>query len=104
MSEKLLYDYFLDIENNTWTPWRVLIPNYIHDRNKRFSDILVPTINTLRTTWFVQMMNERDRPALLVGETGTSKTAIINEFLRNLSADKYVSFKQSRIILINSFV
>lgn len=92
MTEKLLYDYFLDLEKNIWIPWRALVPNYVHDREKNFSDILVPTIDTLRTTWFVNMMNERDRPALLVGETGTSKTAIIQEFLRNLSIEKYVSF------------
>ncbi|CAK9806047.1 Dynein axonemal heavy chain 10 [Anthophora plagiata] len=89
VSEKLLYDYFLDIEKNIWTPWKSLVPAYIHDRQKNFSEILVPTVDTLRTIWFVKMMNERDRPALLVGETGTSKTAIILEFLRNLSSEKY---------------
>ena len=93
MTEKLLYDYFLDLEKNIWLPWKVLVSDYVHDREKNFSDILVPTLDTLRTTWFVQMMNERNRPVLLVGETGTSKTAIIHEFLRNLSTDKYVRFR-----------
>ncbi|KAF3425259.1 hypothetical protein E2986_13407 [Frieseomelitta varia] len=89
VTEKLLYDYFLDLEKNIWLPWKVLVSDYVHDREKNFSDILVPTLDTLRTTWFVQMMNERNRPVLLVGETGTSKTAIIHEFLRNLSTEKY---------------
>ncbi|KZC13452.1 Dynein heavy chain 10, axonemal [Dufourea novaeangliae] len=86
---KMLYDYHLDIEQNVWIPWAYLVPRYIHDRQKNFSDILVPTVDTLRTTWFVMTMNKLDRPALLVGETGTSKTAIIQEFLRNLSSEKY---------------
>ncbi|XP_026670097.1 dynein heavy chain 10, axonemal [Ceratina calcarata] len=89
VTDKLLYDYFLDLEKNIWVPWRLVIPAYVHDREKRFSEILVPTIDTLRTTWFIEMMNGRNRPALLVGETGTSKTAIIHEFLRNLSSEKY---------------
>ncbi|CAL7939586.1 unnamed protein product [Xylocopa violacea] len=89
VTHKLLYDYVLDLEKNSWVPWKDLVPKYVHDRQKSFSEILVPTIDTLRTTWFIEMMNDRDRPALLVGETGTSKTAIIQEFLRNLSSEKY---------------
>lgn len=85
-----LYDYLLDVKKKIWVPWKVLVPKYIHDRKKHFSDILVPTVDTLRTTWFINLMNELKRPVLLVGETGTSKTAIILEFLRNLNKDKFV--------------
>ncbi|KAG7199558.1 hypothetical protein KM043_014169 [Ampulex compressa] len=86
---KTLYDYVLDVKKQIWVPWNSLVPAYVHDRRKSFSDILVPTIDTLRTMWFVNMMNELQRPVLLVGETGTSKTAIILEFLRNLSPESY---------------
>lgn len=86
-----LFDYLLDIENRIWKPWKWLVPDYIHDRQKNFSEILVPTIDTLRTTWFVKIMNNLNRPVVLVGDTGTSKTAIIQEFLRGLDGDKFVS-------------
>lgn len=56
----------------------------------RFSEILVPTIDTVRTTWLLKLMKGEDRPVLLVGETGTSKTATIQAFNRNLDAEKYV--------------
>lgn len=75
--------------------WKWLVPLYHHDRQKSFLDILVQTIDTLRTTWFVNLMSCQQRPVLLVGETGTSKTAIIHEFLRNLNPEKYVS-KETR--------
>ena len=87
---RLLYEYLLDIPNQVWVPWKWLVPAYIHDRNKHFSDILVPTIDTLRTTWFVNLMNDLKRPVVLVGETGTSKTAIIQDFLRGLNPEKFV--------------
>ena len=86
-----IYDYVLDIKEKIWKAWKWLVPMYVHDRQKNFSDILVQTIDTLRTTWFVNLMNNLQRPVLLVGETGTSKTAIIHEFLRNLNPEKYVS-------------
>ncbi|KYQ51703.1 Dynein heavy chain 10, axonemal [Trachymyrmex zeteki] len=84
-----IYDYILDIKRKVWMAWKWLVPIYVHDREKNFSDILVQTIDTLRTTWFVNLMNNLQRPVLLVGETGTSKTAIIHDFLRNLNPEKY---------------
>lgn len=98
MTEKTLYDYYLDLNKNIWIPWRYLVPEYVHDRERHFSEILVPTVDTSRTMWFVQTMSDLDRPALLVGETGTSKTAIINEFLRNLSTEKYVSICRKNVL------
>ncbi|XP_011310250.1 dynein heavy chain 10, axonemal [Fopius arisanus] len=82
-----LYDYVLDVTERVWRPWKELIPRYIHDRTKNFSEILIPTIDTLRTTWFIKLMNHLKRPVLLVGETGTSKTAVIHEFLRSLDSE-----------------
>ncbi|XP_020287480.1 dynein heavy chain 10, axonemal isoform X2 [Pseudomyrmex gracilis] len=84
-----LYDYVLDVKKQVWIAWKWLVPAYVHDRQKIFSDVLVQTVDTLRTTWFVNLMSELQKPVLLVGEVGTSKTAIVHEFLRNLSSDKY---------------
>ncbi|XP_050455387.1 dynein axonemal heavy chain 10 [Cataglyphis hispanica] len=84
-----MYDYVLDVKKKVWMAWKWLVPTYIHDRQKTFSDILVQTIDTLRTTWLVNLMSILQKPVLLVGETGTSKTAIIHEFLRNLPPEKY---------------
>lgn len=85
-----LYDYFLDLKARQWVAWEWLVPEYIHDRSKRFSEILVPTVDTVRTTYSLQLMNEIKRPIILVGETGTSKTAIIQDFLRQLNTDVYI--------------
>ncbi|GAB1860436.1 Dynein heavy chain 10, axonemal [Camponotus japonicus] len=84
-----MYDYILDVKRKVWMAWKWLVPTYLHDSQKFFTDILVQTIDTLRTMWFVDLMSNLQRPVLLVGETGTSKTAIIHEFLRNLQPDKY---------------
>lgn len=62
------------------------------------SDILVGTMDTMRVTWFIELMNSRDKPVLLVGDTGTAKTAIIQEYLRNLDPESYVrAIKQTTI-------
>ena len=44
----LLFDHFFQFELDQWIPWDNLIPNYEHDRSKRFSEIFVPTVDTIR--------------------------------------------------------
>lgn len=83
----LLYDYCFDVKTQTWIAWKWLVPEYIHDKEKRFSEILVPTVDTVRVTNLLYVMNKIGRPMILIGETGTSKTAIIQNFLRDLNPD-----------------
>ncbi|KAF7265371.1 hypothetical protein GWI33_021219 [Rhynchophorus ferrugineus] len=86
----LLYDYFLDVKEKVWVAWEWLVPGYVHKRELRFSQILVPTVDTVRVTYILELMNKIKRPIVLVGETGTSKTAIIQDFLRNLDPDIFI--------------
>ncbi|KAJ0174233.1 hypothetical protein K1T71_010379 [Dendrolimus kikuchii] len=85
-----LYDYCLELTTKTWEAWEWLVPTYEHDRRMKFPSILVPTVDTLRLTWLIKIMESVERPVLLVGDTGTSKTAIITNYLRGLPADKYI--------------
>jgi hypothetical protein len=38
--------------------WQWAVPEYIHDHEKRFSEILVPTVETVKTTWLLKLFNE----------------------------------------------
>lgn len=82
-----LFEYFLDIDLKVWKPWKSLVPAYIHDPAKKYNEILVPTIDTIRTDWLLNLMYALKRPTLLVGESGTSKTATTQNFLRKLNID-----------------
>lgn len=53
-----LYEYFFDTQRREWIAWEWIIPQYVHDVNVKFSDILVPTVDTLRTEWFLHLMNQ----------------------------------------------
>ena len=88
-----LYEYFYDGEANKWVSWNDKIPKYVHRPEKKFNEILVPTIDTVRTTWLLRMQVHIKRPVLLVGETGTSKTATTSNFLRDLDRESHVSLQ-----------
>ncbi|XP_072207474.1 dynein axonemal heavy chain 10 [Excalfactoria chinensis] len=82
-----LYDFHFDGIQKKWVPWLKLVPEYIHNPQKKFLDILVPTVDTTRTTWLLEQMVKVKRPVVLVGESGTSKTATTQNFLNSLNED-----------------
>ena len=92
-AQPTLYEYYFDSEKSKWIPWVNIVPAYVHDPEVKFNEILVPTVDTVRSTWLIELMVKIHRPVVLVGETGTSKTATIQSFLRKLDADAYVSIQ-----------
>ncbi|XP_067295015.1 dynein axonemal heavy chain 10 isoform X2 [Pseudorasbora parva] len=82
-----LYDFHFDGTQKKWVPWRSMVSEYIHNPDMKFIDILVPTVDTTRANWLLEQMVKVKRPVVLVGESGTSKTATIQNFLNNLNTD-----------------
>lgn len=91
-SQPTLYEYYWDSEEKKWIPWAQKVPKYVHDPAKKYNEILVPTVDTVRTTWLLELMVGIKQPVVLVGETGTSKTATTANFLRTLDSESHVSF------------
>ncbi|XP_061673976.1 dynein axonemal heavy chain 10-like [Syngnathoides biaculeatus] len=78
-----LFDFHFDGNQQKWVPWTHLVTKYIHNHELKFADILVPTVDTVKTGWILEQMVKIKRPALLVGDPGTSKTATVQNFLKN---------------------
>jgi dynein heavy chain len=57
-SQPTLYDYYLDDKNQCWVAWKWMVPEYVHDSEKQFSEILVPTVDTVKTIWLLKLMTE----------------------------------------------
>ena len=87
----MLYEYYFDPEQSMWVPWADKVPEYEHQAGMKFHEILVPTVDTVRNTWLLELMVKIKRPVVFVGETGTSKTATIQNFLRKMDPDHSVS-------------
>ncbi len=92
--ESTIFEYFFDASKECWISWKRLVPAYKHNPERKFYEILVPTIDTCRSDWLLQLSYRIKRPVLFVGESGTSKTATINSFLRKLNPDQNVCWIQ----------
>lgn len=55
--KETLYEYFMDRQTKTWTSWEWIVPDYIHNATTVFSEILVPTVDTLRINHILSLMN-----------------------------------------------
>ncbi|XP_036777654.2 dynein axonemal heavy chain 10 [Manis pentadactyla] len=91
-----LYDFHFDPTWKKWIPWNKLVPEYVHDRERKFIDILVHTVDTTQTTWMLEQMVKIKQPVILVGESGTSKTATTQNFLKTLN-------EETNIVLVVNF-
>uniref|UniRef100_A0A8C5T8B7 Dynein axonemal heavy chain 1 n=1 Tax=Malurus cyaneus samueli TaxID=2593467 RepID=A0A8C5T8B7_9PASS len=106
--EGLVYDYRLDdaglssIEEDFdeedilifqvhWEVWLDATAEFTMVPDTNFCDIIVPTINTVRMAYLLELLLTNYKPILCVGPTGTGKTlTIADKLLKNLP-NKYIS-------------
>jgi len=60
--ESTLFEYWWDAARAGWVPWLQLVPHYVHRPELPFNQILVPTVDTVRTTWILDILVHRQCP------------------------------------------
>jgi len=86
-SEHTLYDYGFDITRNSWYEWASLTTPLTASPETPFSSILVSTAHTIRTNWLIDVMCANDSHTLLTGDSGTSKTVVVKNYLQERLKD-----------------
>ena len=64
--EATVFEYFWDNDKVGWVPWVQLIPEYVHHPELPFNKILVPTVDTVRTTWILDILVKRQCPVCIL--------------------------------------
>jgi len=87
-----IYDYYINTEKGEFSPWEEKIPAAWKPPAKApFHKLLVPTVDTVRHRYLLQSLVKSRKQILIVGTTGTGKTAIIDSMLSSLD-DQYAHF------------
>nr|XP_023655546.1 dynein heavy chain 1, axonemal [Paramormyrops kingsleyae] len=103
--EGLVYDYRLDDagidglgeddkekeRKVCWVSWMLSAQNVVIEPYTSYSDIIVPTPDTVRMSFLVDMLLSSGKPVLCVGPTGTGKTLTISDKLLKHMPDEYIS-------------
>eukprot|EP00878_Enallax_costatus_P024290 GHUV01025916.1.p1 GENE.GHUV01025916.1~~GHUV01025916.1.p1 ORF type:complete len:555 (+),score=133.09 GHUV01025916.1:2513-4177(+) len=87
-----VYDYKFDRETCSWVPWMDTMVPLAIPSGASFADIMVPTKDTARYTYLLDLAIQHRQPLLMVGPSGTGKTCIIATHLlsgKGLSTDHW---------------
>ncbi|TMW61529.1 hypothetical protein Poli38472_012720 [Pythium oligandrum] len=77
--EGLVYDYRFDSKRGVWSNWMESSGNFVIPRDAQFALILVPTIDTERNAWILDVLIRNHFHVLCTGETGTGKSVSIKK-------------------------
>ena len=86
-----LHDFTFDFDQKRWRPWSSEVPPYMPPPDRKFSSIVVPTLDTVRSTWLLDSIVQVRGAVLFVGDSGTAKTTVIAKYLLSRSPDAYTS-------------
>lgn len=80
-----VYDYYINTEKNEWSSWEDKINATVWkpNANMPYHKMLVPTIDSARNRYILQALINSKIQTLVVGNTGTGKTAVINGILQD---------------------
>ncbi|OHT04931.1 Dynein heavy chain family protein [Tritrichomonas foetus] len=90
-----LFDYVVDTESNgEWVNWETRLQKYDYPTKgdpPNFSSILIPTIDNTQIEYLLSLLANSGRSVLLLGDSGTAKTATINTFLSKFDKEKWAT-------------
>lgn len=70
-AEKTVYDWTYSLEVNDWVEWMSTVPAFSPEPDASFSQIIVPTSDTVRYNYLLKILAFAGKHVLFVGDTGT---------------------------------
>ncbi|XP_029423391.1 dynein heavy chain 11, axonemal [Nannospalax galili] len=90
-SQGTIFDYYLDHKTKKFLPWTDKVPQFTMDADAPLKTVLVHTQETTRLRYFTELLLEKGKPLMLVGNAGVGKTVFLSDMLTSLSEDYIVS-------------
>jgi dynein heavy chain len=90
-NKESLFDLFYSFESKTWVNYMNLFTGLKIPADAKFSEIFIPTKDSIRNNYLMKIMVKQEFPFLLFGKTGTAKTQVIKKLiLEELDQTKYI--------------
>uniref|UniRef100_A0A3B4DVC9 Dynein, axonemal, heavy polypeptide 9 like n=1 Tax=Pygocentrus nattereri TaxID=42514 RepID=A0A3B4DVC9_PYGNA len=76
-SQGTVFDYYIDPVTKKFTPWSERAPPFELEPDIPLPMVLVHTAETSRLAYFVELLLEKGKPVMLVGNAGVGKTILV---------------------------
>lgn len=83
-----IFDFVFDIKTLNWV--LVDIPEFKMEDDLQFTSLFVPTMYTQRLWLLTELHCSQKKPIMYVGNAGTGKTALLNQYIQSLSNEKFL--------------
>ena len=83
-----LYEYFYSIDEQKWIKWWSQVPDYVEPVPFQYHDIMVPTATSVLYKDLLKRFVPK-KPVLLVGNCGSAKTFMLENYMRSLTQNKF---------------
>ncbi|KER25823.1 hypothetical protein T265_06797 [Opisthorchis viverrini] len=90
----LVYDYYYEYKSRgSWKHWNERNKNIDLSTNRNIREMIVPTMDTARYKYIIQLCLDNGRRLMFIGPTGTGKSAYVQEkLMRELDTEKFVAY------------
>lgn len=90
----MVYDYYVDMSSlpAALKHWDSQVPGFAYSPTMSYFDMLVPTIDTTRFGFLMEICIDAQRSVLFTGVTGVGKSAIAQNALERLREKNFVPF------------
>ncbi|XP_041937573.1 dynein heavy chain 11, axonemal [Alosa sapidissima] len=90
-SQGTVFDYYIDPDTKKFTSWSDQTPPFELEPDVPLQTVLVPTSETICLTYFVDLLVQRGKPVMLVGNAGVGKTILVSDKVAQLKEEYTVA-------------
>lgn len=80
-----IFNYFIDPKSSNFRPWSDLVSEFVLDGEIPLQSTLVPTPETVRLKWFLDILIDKKLPIMFIGGAGCGKSVILGEKFSSLT-------------------
>ncbi|XP_052086994.1 dynein axonemal heavy chain 1-like isoform X4 [Mytilus californianus] len=89
-ADELMEEEVVEKKEVCWKNWLIGCPEFTITPDTKFSDIIVPTIDNIRSSCILEMLLTNKKSVMSVGPTGTGKTLTIADKLGTKMPKEYI--------------